>query len=87
MALLAAPCDLPELCREHVSVVVVRPLVLPGRRGKEVVVSTSVGKCSGGVALMRGTGCPILSAESAGIRTDRFPDGMFDPGDLTVTSY
>jgi hypothetical protein len=26
---LGRPCDLPGLCREHVSVVVVRPLVLP----------------------------------------------------------
>jgi hypothetical protein len=25
---LGRPCDLPGLCREHVSVVVVRPLVL-----------------------------------------------------------
>jgi Transposase len=41
------PCDLPGLCREHVSVVVVGPLVLPGRRGEEVVVGRSVGKAIG----------------------------------------
>jgi hypothetical protein len=41
------PCDLPGLCREHVSVVVVRPLVLPVRRREEVVVSRSVGRAIG----------------------------------------
>jgi transposase len=40
-------CDLPGLCREHVSVVVVRPLVLPRHRREEVVVSKSVGRAIG----------------------------------------
>jgi transposase len=42
------PCDLPGLCREHVSVVVVRPPVLPRvDQGEEVVVSGSVGRAIG----------------------------------------
>jgi transposase len=41
------PCDLPGLCCEHVSVVVVRPLVLPRYRREEVVVSRSVGRAIG----------------------------------------
>src|SRR5919197_4839928 len=44
---LGRPCDLPGWCLEHVSVVVVRPLVLPVDRGEEVVVSSSVGRAIG----------------------------------------
>src|SRR5215211_7186395 len=44
---IGRPCDLPGWCREHVSVVVVRPLVLPVHRREEAVVSRSVGRAIG----------------------------------------
>jgi transposase len=47
LALFGRPCDLPGLCREHVSVVVVRPLFLPVYRREEVVVNGSVGRAIG----------------------------------------
>ena len=50
LVFVGRPCDLPGLCREHVSVVVVVPLVLPRVNrvgGEEVVVSRSVGRAIG----------------------------------------
>jgi hypothetical protein len=44
---IGRPCDLPGLCREHVSVVVVRPLVLPVGRCEEAVLSRTVGRAIG----------------------------------------
>jgi hypothetical protein len=56
-------------------------------RSRPAVDLVAEGRGSLAVEAVVRTGCPIRSAESAGIRTDRCPDGMFDPGDLTVTSY
>jgi transposase len=60
------PCDLPGLCREHVSVVVVRPLVLPVHRREEDVVR-AVGR-SIGLDVHRDF-CEVAIAEDGSVRS------------------
>jgi transposase len=61
------PCDLPGLCREHVSVVVVCPLVLPVHRREEVVVSRSIGRAIG-LDVHRDF-CEVAIAEEGAVRS------------------
>jgi len=63
---LGRPCDLPGLCREHVSVVVVRPLVLRFDQRKEDVVR-AVGR-SIGLDVHRDF-CEVAIAEDGAVRS------------------